>query len=237
MGERLDVGVGDGRRRALELADLGRHLVRRGREDLGMTLGDEANGLGLVARVRVGVKEHHRERAHAAVGQSLDRRHELIAIERPADGAIGVDTLAHLEPQIARDQRLGLGDVEVVELELSLAPDLERVAESGRRDQPGDGALALDEGVGEERRRVHDAREVSRLERPVSENRRDARDHGTDRVVVGRQHLAAPLASGVVVVHHDVGEGAADVDSERVAGHVQCLGTLPRVLDRVRAWA
>ena len=34
LGERLDVGVGDGRRGALELADLRRHLVRRGHGDL-----------------------------------------------------------------------------------------------------------------------------------------------------------------------------------------------------------
>ena len=35
---------------------------------------------------------------------------------------------------------------------------------------------------------------------------------------MGREDLAAPLLSRVVVVDHDVREGAADVDPERVAG-------------------
>jgi len=219
VGERLDVGVGDGRRRALELADLGRHLVRGGREHLGMALGDEPDGLGLVARIRVGVQEDHGDRGHTTGGEPLDRRQELAAIQRLPDAAVGFYPLGHLEPQIPRHQRLRLGDVEVVQLELPLAPDLERVAEPRGRDEPGDGALALDERVGEERRGVHDAREVPRLEMPVTEDGPDARDHGANWIVVGRQHLAAPLAARVVVVDHDVREGASDVDPERVAGH------------------
>jgi hypothetical protein len=168
VGERLDIGVGDGRRRALELADLGRHLVRRGREDLGMALGDEPDGLGLVARVRVGVQEHHGDRGRAAGGEALDGREEPIPIERPTDGPVGADALGDFESPVPRDERLGLGDAEVVELELPLAPDLQRVAEPRGRDEPGHGALALDERVREERRGVHDAREVPWLESPVA---------------------------------------------------------------------
>ncbi len=216
--ERLDVGVGDGRRRALELADLGRHFVRGGDEDFRLTLGDELDGLGLVTWVRIGVQEDHGDRGHAGGGEPLDRRQELLAVERLPDAAVGFHPLGHLAAQIPRHQRLRLGDVEVVQLELPLAPDLERVAEPRGRDEPGDGALALDERIGEERRGVHDAREVPRLEMPVCEDRRHPRGHRAHGIVVGRQHLAAPLPSGVVVVHHDVREGASDVDPERVAG-------------------
>jgi len=118
----------------------------------------------------------------------------------------------------------------------SVAQDL-AVGEAGGRDEAGDGALALDERVGEQRRRMHDAREVAGLEGAVAQDRADTGHDGADRIVVGRQHLAAPLPAGVVVVHHDVGERAADVDSERVAGHAGLPATLPRLLDRVRAWA
>ena len=48
LGERLDVRVGDGRRGALVLADLGRDLVGGRHRDLRMALGDEARGLRLV---------------------------------------------------------------------------------------------------------------------------------------------------------------------------------------------
>src|SRR5207249_3797381 len=51
-------------------------------------------------------------------------------IERAPDAAVGLDTLGHLEAQVARHERLGLGDGEVVELVLPLAPDLERVGEA-----------------------------------------------------------------------------------------------------------
>ena len=174
VGQRLDVRVRDRRRRPLELADLGRDLVGRGREDLRVTRGDEPHRLGLVARVRVGVEEHDRDRAHTARGEALDGGRELVAVERPANRAVGAHALGDFQAPMARHQRLGLGDVEVVELELPLPPDLERVAEAGRRDEAGDGALALDERVGEERRRVHDAGEMSRLERAVAQDRADA---------------------------------------------------------------
>jgi hypothetical protein len=66
--------------------------------------------------------------------RALDRRHELITVERTANRAVRAHALGDLQSQIARDEGLGLG-----------------------------GALALDERVGEERRRVHDAREVPRV--------------------------------------------------------------------------
>ena len=90
-------------------------------------LGDQAQGLGLVARVRVGVQEHHGDRSDAARDEMLDAGEQLGAVEGLAHAAVGLQALVDLEPQIARHQRLGLGDVEVVELELPLAADLERV--------------------------------------------------------------------------------------------------------------
>jgi hypothetical protein len=38
-------------------------------------------------------------------------------------------------------------------------------------------------------------------------------------VVVRRQHLGAPTPAAGVLVHHQIGEGAADVDAERVIAH------------------
>src|SRR5262249_57650929 len=94
-------------------------------------------------------------------GALRDSGRERCRVEGARYGPIAAHALGGFQPQIARDKRLGLGDVEVIELELALAADLERVAEAGRRDEPGAGALALDQGVGEERRCVHDPREVA----------------------------------------------------------------------------
>ena len=105
--------------------------------------------------------------------------------------AVGVDALRHFEPQAPRDERLGQLDEEIVELVLVLAPHLERVAEPFGRDEPGARALALDQRVGEERRRVHDARDVAvrdalRVEEPAY-----ARDDADVRRVRRRQLLVA----------------------------------------------
>ena len=101
---------------------------------------------------------------------------------------------AHLETQLPRHERLGLGDREVVELVLPLAADLERVREARGRDQAGDRALALDQGVGEERGGVDDPGERGRIDARLVEQARHPGGHRARRVVVGGEDLAAPLA-------------------------------------------
>jgi hypothetical protein len=46
-----------------------------------------------------------------------------------------------------------------------------------------------------------------------------SRGHRARRIVVGGEDLAAVALPGVVIVDHEVGEGPADVDAERVLGH------------------
>src|SRR5262249_62194843 len=93
---------------------------------------------------------------------------------------------------LAGHERLGLGDVEIVELELALAADLERVAEARRRHEAGHRPLALDERVCEQGRRVHDPREVARLEAAVAEDRADAANDGAHRIVAPGHPPSAP---------------------------------------------
>ena len=114
--------------------------------------------------------------------------------------------------------------MEVVQLVFPLAADLERVAEARGRDEARHRAFALDQRVGEERGGVDDPREVLGTEPTFGEQRGDARRHGAGWVLVGGENLAAPLASAVVIVDHDVGEGAPDVDPERMVRHGETLG-------------
>ena len=215
--QRLDVGVGDRRRRALVLADLGRDLVRRGDGDPAVPSGDGARGLRLVLAVRVGVQEDDGDRRHARVDERLGSRGDLARVEPPLHRAVGAQPLTYLHAPIARHERLGLDDVEVVQLELPLAADLQRVAEAGGGDEPRHRAAALDQRVGEERGGVHDPREVARGQAMLAQQAFDARGDGAGGVVVGREDLAVQLAPARVVVDDDVGERAADVDPERVA--------------------
>ena len=180
---------------------------------------DDPGRLRFVPRIRVRVEEHDGDRRDAGADELLRARLDLPRIELRHHGAVGAHALSHLEAQVARHERLRLFDVDVVEVELPLAADLERVGEARRRDQSGRGTLPLDERIGEERRRVHDAGDVGGIDRAVPEQGGDAGGHGAGRIVVGREHLLAPLATTVVVVDDQIGEGAADVDAERRARH------------------
>ena len=219
LGQRLDVRVADRGRGALELTDLRGDFVRGGDGHAAVALRDQPGGLRFVAWIGIGVQEDDRDRRDARLDERRGSSFQRAGIERAPDAAVGLDTLGHLEAQVARHERLGLGDGEVVELVLPLAPDLERVGEAFGGDEPGRRALPLDQGVGEERGGMHHARKGGRLEAAAGEQRRHAGGHCARGVVVSGEDLAAHLAARVMVVDDDVGERAADIDPERVLGH------------------
>ena len=63
---------------------------------------------------------------------------------------------------MARHQRRGRIDEEVVHVVAAFAADLERVPEAGGGEQPGARALALDQGVGGQGGAVDEAADVAR---------------------------------------------------------------------------
>ncbi len=136
-GQRLDEGVGDRGRAALELADLRRHLAGQRHRQVGEMRGDQPAGLELVRRIGIGMQEHHGQRLGALALELADPREQAFAVERRLDRAGRADTLVDLEPQAARHQRRRQLDEQIVELVFILAPQLERVTEARGGDQPG----------------------------------------------------------------------------------------------------
>ena len=194
LGERLDVGVGRGGGRALVLADLRRHLVRGGHRDVRDAAPRSAappppRGAGW--RRRAGTRSRWPRRPPSrARGPRGQHRASRRSANRPSARMRSVD----LETQLARHQRLGLGDGQVVQLVLALAPDLERVREAGGGDEAGHRALALDQRVGEERGGVDGPGERARVEARLGQQSRDAGGDRARRVVVGGEDLAADAA-------------------------------------------
>ena len=84
----------------------------------------------LVAGIGVGMEEGNRERADALADQLRHGIEEGRLVEGQAHAAVDGHALGHLEAQMTGDQRGGLHDIDVVELVLALAADLERVAEA-----------------------------------------------------------------------------------------------------------
>ncbi len=129
------------------------------------------------------------------------------------DRAVGERALGHVEAQVARHERRGQVDVEVVDLVAALARDLDRVAEPVGREQRRRRALALDDRVRDERRAVHDPRDLRdrdavRLER-LREDRLDRA-----RGLVRRRQRLADRDEPVLADDAEIGERAADVDAD-----------------------
>jgi len=135
-------------------------------------------------------------------------------VECREDCTVGANALIDFAAQLARHQRFGFLNREIVQFVLSLAADLEHVTKSGRRDQPGQGAAPFDERIGEQGRRVYHALELGRLQAVVAQNLVDSGQHGTRGRIVRGEHLAAEPARGLVLPGDDIGEGAANVDAE-----------------------
>ena len=218
VGQRLDVGVGDGGGGAFELADLGGDLARdrhdHAREPL---LEPGAHGV-LVLRVGEGVHEHDGARLDALRGELGDERLEAGGVERGEHLAAGVHPLGGLEASVARDQGVGEADLEVVDVVAHLAAQLEDVAEAARGDERGGGALPLEQRVRDERGGVDrgldvaavGARGVQQVSPPLHHRARGGLGRG--------QHLVGADGARLGVDEDEVGERAADVETEAEAG-------------------
>ena len=150
----------------------------------------------------------------AVADELLDRRVHRADVQGPMDVARHPCPFGDLQTQVPGHQRRGPGDGDVVELVLAFAPDLQGVAKALGGDQTSDRARALDQGVGEQRGGVDHAADAARVDPILVQEAGDAGHDPVRRVVVGRQYLAVQLSAGVVVVDHDVGERAADINAQ-----------------------
>ena len=155
LHHRAEIGVHHRGGQPLELAELGRDLVRDAGEGLGELL---ARGCGAPSpRARCG-----RSRRGSRPRPPARRPRAAVATAaRTAASSSGVSTVAvvahalrHLQPQVARHQHRRLVGLEVVEVGALLPADLQQVAEAVGGDQPGLHAAMLDQRIGRHRRAV-----------------------------------------------------------------------------------
>ena len=147
--------------------------------------------------------------------ERLERRHQgqdRGLVERRQHAAVRGHALGHGEAQLARNERRGLDQIEVVLIEAALVGDREHVAKTCGRDQGGERALALDHGVGGKRRAVDHEADVAGAQPGRLEHLVDRLQDGPLRGDGRRQHLGGgPAIAGL---DDDVGERAANVDRE-----------------------
>ncbi len=157
------------------------------------------------------------QRLDALRAETQDRLAHLIEGQRRDHQALGIDPLVDLEAEIARDEGLERA-LEPVRGGPRPPAQLEHVAEAPRGDEPGAGALALEQRVGRGGRPVDDHRHLGRARRSAGQGSL----HAAGLVGHRGRDLGDPDQAGGLVDAHQIGERAADVDPDELGlGHAR----------------
>jgi hypothetical protein len=116
-----------------------------------------------------------------------------------------------------------------------LFADLDRVAEAFGCDQRRRRALALDDGIGDERRAVHDLARLLWRQAGFGERLRQPLGNGAAGIVRRRERLANVKRAALGVKDQQVGEGPADIDADPQALPVTCHPRSPNVIPTANA--
>ena len=189
LDDRADDGVDHGRRGAQVLAELGRDLGRERDGHAGQLLGEDRADPLLVLRVDVGVEQADGDRLDLLAPQDRGRRAHGVVLERPQHLAGRAEPLGDGHRAVARDERLRLLELRVVERRPHLARDLEQVAEALGRDEAAARDLALDDRVRRHGRRVDDEADLRRRDVAVRERAVDGLHEPLGGIGRRRQHL------------------------------------------------
>ena len=135
------------------------------------------------------MQEADRDRGDAEFAEPARGRLHRGLVERQLDAAVEAHALRHLEAQPPRHQRRRILDAQVEQVVAALEAHIEDVAEARGRQHAGHGAAALDHGVGDERRAVHDVADVADARRHRASSSAPALDDGLGRIVRRGQPL------------------------------------------------
>jgi hypothetical protein len=217
---RPDEGVEQSRGKALELAELRRHLGRGADEAIGELLARDVARPLLMRCVQVREQEADRYRLDTGGAKRSRRLAHRSLVERSQYlAARWRQALGDREAMPALDQRPILpGNFlpDRIMLRTLVASDVDDIAIAGSRNHASDRPVIFQHGIGADRRAVQHM--VDRLTRQVEACAQgaDPGDHAARRVVLCRRRLVDQGPAGFRVGKNDVREGAADIDADQV---------------------
>jgi hypothetical protein len=185
---------------------------------------DRADAL-FVRRIAERPEQRHREGLNAGLDQFARRLAHAVFVEGNQHAAGLIDSLAHLANERPRHDRIGVAAAAVTPEMLhrdaggeAYQPlQRQRVAEAAGGDETGGGAGALDQGVGGLGGAMAESGDAAKkLFRPQSLCFRSHRDRIEDALFqfAGRRGRLGGRDIAALIHQHQVGKGAADVDSE-----------------------
>ncbi len=191
----------------------GRDLRGQRNRHLGPGLGDDLCRRLLVGGIGIGVQETDGYRLHLFRAEPVQGVFQLGRHQRRFDLAVEAHAFAKADTAITRHQRFGKFDEHVIKIVAQLGSSFEHIAKPARGEERGCRALALDHGVGRERRAMHDRahRRVARVGK--RQDLRHRRQHGLAGLVRCRQQFCRIDATGSLIEPDHIGKCAADVDA------------------------
>ena len=123
-----------------------------------------------------------------------------------------VEPFLHFQAPVLRHERGYSATEPIIEISTGLPADLQYVSKPLGRDERGTRSLAFEQRVGGHGRAVHHAIPGGRGQsaQPFQ--------HRLSRIGGSREHLEGVYITDVMVVDHEIGEGAADVDADGKEG-------------------
>ena len=158
------------------------------------------------------MQEADRDRLETFVRKAVRRRRQRGLVERLEFLAARADAAAHGKAMLARNQRRGQTDAEIVLVEAVLGAHLDDVSKTLRRHEGDARAAPFDQRVGGQRRAVDDAIEVGGTHAGLSATVARPSRIACSGARMGRQRLGRVQPTGDV--EHDVGESAADIGAK-----------------------
>ena len=168
-----------------------------------------------------GVQVADRHRIDLCPHEGAHRTAQRVLVEWSRDTAVGADSLSHPEPQVTRHQWLGPGEAQIVALRLQAFAHFQHVPMSRARQQTHPGAPAFKQCVGGDCHPVHDALGARQQIAEIvvqALGQSHERVHDPKRLVGGRARGLDESHRALAVHRDDIGEGAADVDTDTEPG-------------------
>ena len=175
-------------------------------------------GFAFMRRIAIGVQEADGDRLDAFGDQALRDGAHLGGFERREHVAVAVHAFGHFQAMAARHQRIREVQEQVVDVVALLGAHLQDVAEAARGDQAEARAAALDQGVGDQRGAVDDVADVGERQAGGAQQLGEAFQRADGWVVRRGQALVQADFVAFRIQQYEVGEGAADVEADAVAG-------------------
>ncbi len=224
--QRLDIGVRRRRRRALVFAHLGNDLRRERDSELGEFRAQQLARRLFVGRVGIAMQEANGDRLDAVGNQRLGGAADFGGIERLDHPPVIGDALADLDDVAPVGQRGREAEEEVVNVVALFDAHFEDVAEARGREQADLGAPAFDDGVGDQRGAVQKFSDIGELDAFGGDQFVETLERAHRGIGRRRQALVQPELAAFRIEQDEIGEGAADIEADPIAGGkpIQGLG-------------